>query len=304
MAWPWLLAAAAAWAGSRLLGRAILGWSRERHLGVTNYRGRWVPLGLGVAWALAAAAALWAVGALVALPWSSPGAGALPGRAAAATGTGVALAAWILWAALVGWIDDLLGDGSSRGLRGHGRALAEGRLTTGALKVFLLGAGALLAAASGSWTGAAPGAFALLAGAVLLALTANAVNLLDVRPGRALKVALLLLAVAFVADPRSALPTLPGAAAALGILGWDLREEGVLGDAGANALGALAGWVAWRALPPGAWVLLLAALVGLHLYTERASLSERIEGSPLLRWLDRLGRLETGPEGEGGGASK
>src|SRR5690554_3636956 len=168
MTWAWLLASAAAWGGARLLGRAILGWSRQRHLGVSNYRGLWVPSGLGVAWALAAGGATAGV-ASAALAAAVRTPGNPHGQAAAEAGAVAALAAWFLWAALVGWVDDLFGDRTSRGLRGHGAALAAGRLTTGALKLILLTGGSV-GIAFASPGGAPPGLLWSLAGAGLMAL--------------------------------------------------------------------------------------------------------------------------------------
>src|SRR5215217_3414483 len=69
----------------------------------------------------------------------------------------------------------------------------------------------------------------------------------------------------------------------------DLREEGMLGDAGANALGAVVGtlllagpmWLVWAAA---------AILFTLQLASERVSFSRVIEGNRVLRAGDRLGR--------------
>lgn len=298
----WLLAGAGAWGLARGLGPYLLGWSRQRRVGVTNYRGQWVPWGLGLAWILAAGGAVAAVAAgRLAVPGPIMERLGVPPRTAG-EGEGLAvLAGWILWAGLVGWMDDLLGDRSRLGFRGHVGAILRGELTTGGVKLVLLGGGALAAAAAAA--GTTPPGLGWLAAALLMALTVNAVNLLDLRPGRALKGSLGLLAVSFLADPSRSLPALPGLAAALAVIRWDLKEEGILGDAGANALGALAGWSLVQALPPAGELVGLALLAGLHLYAERSSLSEGIEGKPFLKWLDRLGRLDPGPTGEGGGAA-
>ena len=116
----WIVLAGGAWVLARVLARPLLLWCRRRHIGVTNYRGAWVPWGLGLAWILAAGggvaagAALAAAAARAARGVGEAGLGE-PGRLAV-------LAAWLFWAGLVGWVDDLLGDGSRRGLRGHGGA--------------------------------------------------------------------------------------------------------------------------------------------------------------------------------------
>lgn len=298
----WLLAAAGAWALARSLGHHLLSWCRTHQIGVTNYRGRWVPWGLGLAWTLAAGGA---VAAVAAIHLAASGLGLerfTPGGGAADPAHLALLAVWILWAGLIGWMDDLLGDRSRRGLRGHGSALLRGELTTGGAKLLLLGGGAVAVAAAVGSAQARPG-LGWLTAAPLMALAVNGVNLLDLRPGRAFKGSLGLVGIAFLADGTASLPAIPGLAAALALMGWDLKEEGVLGDAGANALGALAGWSLVWALPWAGELAVLVFLGGLHLYAERGSLSDGIEGRPFLKWLDRLGRLEPGPRGEGGGAA-
>jgi hypothetical protein len=63
----------------------------------------------------------------------------------------------------------------------------------------------------------------------------------------------------------------------------------MLGDTGANALGALLG-VAAVVILPLAWQAALAAvLAGLNLYAESHSLSAVIQAHPLLDRLDRWG---------------
>jgi hypothetical protein len=127
-------------------------------------------------------------------------------------------------------------------------------------------------------------------GAGVIAGSANLVNLLDLRPGRALKVALL------VAGPRSAVSGpaggiaagVTGAAGAL--LGPDLAEEIMLGDAGANALGALLGTSLVVRTGRIGRVGLLAGIAALTLASEKVSFTQVIERTPVLRELDALGR--------------
>ena len=218
--------------------------------------------------AVAAGAALAAV--------ASPG---LPGRGRAA------LLAAAAGAAAFGGYDDLAGSGDRRGFRGHLGALAHGELTTGAAKLGGIGATGLTASAL---LGGGP--LDLLVNAGLVAGGANLVNLFDLRPGRASKVTVasggLLAAAAPQAAPLAAVPV----GAALALLGEDLGERAMLGDAGANALGALLGTAAAAGLPRPARIALLAGIVGLTAASEVVSFTKVIERTPPLRWLDMLGR--------------
>ena len=254
-------------------------------------------------------------------------------------------------AAAFGGYDDLAGSGSRRGFRGHIGALAKGEITTGAVKLGGIGATGLVSAAL---LGGDPADVAVNAG--LVAGGANLLNLFDLRPGRALKVALasgtLLAAGArrgparhgaatspgtgatagpgttagpgpaggsgttagpgMVAGPGAAIG--PGAAAgpgaalepgsrpgavlavaaplgaAIALLPEDLGERAMLGDAGANALGALLGVAAAASLSRPARLALLAAITGLTAASEVVSFTAVIERTPALRWLDMLGR--------------
>lgn len=201
----------------------------------------------------------------------------------------------------LGLVDDLLephlrraGRPVSKGLRGHLGALREGHLTTGgakALGIPLLALGAALSAP------APRGRALVLADGALIAGCANLANLLDLRPGRALKALLpgaLLLSLGAAEDPRGRSGRRLAMAAALpGLLALpaDLRERGMLGDAGANVLGAAVGGAATRRLPVAARLSLLGIVVALTLASERVSFSAVIERTSALRALDRLGRL-------------
>lgn len=188
----------------------------------------------------------------------------------------------------LGVIDDVLGDGRDRGLKGHIKAAVHGRITTGFVK---LGAGA---AAALVLAGAADGdrpARVLIDGA-LIALAANLANLLDRAPGRTTKWALVAyVPVAVVAGTAAvgvALAAVVGAAAAL--LPGDLKERFMLGDAGANALGAALGMGVVLSAGPGARTIVAVAVLALTLLSEVVSFSRIIAAAPPLRHFDRLGR--------------
>jgi UDP-N-acetylmuramyl pentapeptide phosphotransferase/UDP-N-acetylglucosamine-1-phosphate transferase len=237
----------------------------------TNFRGRSVSLALGVAATLATLAGAAAAAAA---------GGGVQRRAAYAALLVVAVAG------AIGLVDDLVGATGPKGFAGHLRALARGRVTTGLLKLAVIGLAALGAAAvlrGGARVGA-------LLDAALIAGTANFVNLLDLRPGRALKLVLVASApLVAISSPGAALAAVPAGTAA-GLLPADLREHGMLGDAGANAFGAAYGVVVVAALGTAATAVALGVVASLTLVSEVVSFSRVIDRSPPLRWFDALGR--------------
>ena len=189
---------------------------------------------------------------------------------------------------LLGLVDDLLGTEGDRGFRGHLRALAEGRVTTGVLKIFGGAAVALVLAANVSFVSGRR----LLADAVLIALAANLANLLDRAPGRAIKVGLLAwIPIALVAGGDAVgVAIAPVIGAFCGLLGDDLREHVMLGDTGANVLGAVLGLAVVLDVGRGPRNVVLVGLVLLTVAAEAISFSTVIDRVPILRRLDAVGR--------------
>jgi len=327
----------------------------------TAASGRVVPLAAGPAVALGLMAAAAAAEVRAA---GHPAGGAehlaarTAGRARAhADASLVAVAA----AGAAGLLDDLAerrvaGREPDRGLRGHLRALGSGRVTTGLVKVVGIGLGALVAA--GVLAGAAPddpgvargpvhrparpgrgrrpgSAVRLLGDGVLVAGTANVVNLFDTRPGRAAKVTALAAAVALAATSRqagvgrgpvgigcattachataagggrsSAAVAAAGARSPVpvssrslpfpGLVGvllatvpGDLRGRWMLGDCGANALGAALGVAVAATGGPGLRAGWLVCVLALTAASERISFSTVIDRHRVLTALDRLGQ--------------
>jgi UDP-GlcNAc:undecaprenyl-phosphate GlcNAc-1-phosphate transferase len=238
----------------------------------TNHRGEPLTLLEGPALAVGACAALAA----------APG---LDARLKAAGAVAVG------GAAAFGVLDDLAERGSRKGLRGHLGALAGGEVTTGGIKVAGLAATGAAAAALALSSGGAGRARPreLVPAAALVAGCANLANLLDLRPGRALKVALLPAPAALAAGSAGALvAAVTGPAFAL--LPEDLGERAMLGDGGANAAGALLGVALVAGAGPRVRLAALAAVAGLTLASEKVSFTKVIEATPVLRELDLLGR--------------
>ncbi len=240
-------------------GRAAT-WTR------TNHRGEPVTLLEGPAVAAAAVAAT----------MTAPGLGPRGRAALAVAGAG---------AAAFGCYDDLAGSGDRRGFRGHLGALARGEVTSGAVKIGGIGASGLAAAAL---LGGTVPDLAINAG--LVAGGANVLNLFDLRPGRAIKVTLAAGALTGAGSAAGRRCVAAPLGAALALLPDDLAERAMLGDAGANALGALLGAAAAASLPRRARVAALAAIVGLTAASEAVSFTKVIERTTPLRWLDMLGR--------------
>lgn len=202
--------------------------------------------------------------------------------------------------AFLGFIDDVLGTDRDRGFRGHLGALTEGRLTTGAMK--LLGGGVVaivLTAAPGEVSGRR-----LLADAALVALAANLGNLLDRAPGRTIKVGLLAyVPIALVAGTSPVgLALAPVVGASAGLLPADLDERLMLGDTGANLLGAVLGLAVVLETSRPVRTAVLVGLILLNAASERVSFSRLIDGTPGLRHLDRLGRRPDDLPGSQGSA--
>jgi UDP-N-acetylmuramyl pentapeptide phosphotransferase/UDP-N-acetylglucosamine-1-phosphate transferase len=275
-----------------LAGAAILAPSLLRTLAdgghlKLNYRGRSLPFPFGV---LVLGAALLALipAILVDVLGSS--------RAFYPEFGPVAL--YALGVIALGLIDDTLGEqahgaagderAAPRGWRGHGAAVLRGELSTGALKAAgSLGLALLAMAALGyhsHWRW-------LLAAGVLV-LATNAFNLLDLRPGRSTK-AFVLLGFGLTVgsgSPRQ-LWTLGLFAAPALVAGlYDLRERAMLGDTGANLLGALAGLWLVLTLSGTGQLIALILLAALTVYGELRSISGFVERTPGLRHLDSLGR--------------
>jgi hypothetical protein len=198
---------------------------------------------------------------------------------------------YLLGIAFLGFLDDALGQGEAaatpRGWRGHGRALREGSLSTGAIKA--IGA---LALAAYVVSGHGLESWRYLADVALLILTTNLGNLLDLRPGRAEKgLALLGAGLCLGAWTLAPVELLGIFAGPVLVGGWlTLRERAMLGDTGSNLIGAVAGVWLLTILGPDGRLIALGVVAALTIYGELRSISATIDSVPPLRWLDSLGR--------------
>ena len=206
----------------------------------------------------------------------------------------------------LGAVDDFLESGDSKGLRGHLSALAHGQITTGGVKVIGIPLASIAAATILRTDSRSHGLFSanraeqqqtwlgstldvVVTGGVI-AGSANLFNLLDLRPGRALKSGLL--ALAFMPHEHGR-TWAPGAAiAGSSAAAWpdDLGGDAMLGDTGANALGAAVGTILAETSTAKQRALILSGLIGLTLLSEKVSFTSVIESTPGLREIDAFGR--------------
>jgi UDP-GlcNAc:undecaprenyl-phosphate GlcNAc-1-phosphate transferase len=248
----------------------------------TNHRGESVTLLEGPA------VTIGAVGAAL----TTPGLDACTRLALSVAGAG---------AGSLGCYDDLAGSSDRRGFRGHLAALAKRDVTTGAVKIIGIGAAGMAASflldcrdngggRSGPKSSALGRAVDFAVNAGLVAGSANLINLFDLRPGRAAKVSLLSSVALGLHGPRARAELAAPVGAAAALLSDDLAERAMLGDCGANAIGAMIGVSAASSLSRPARVTILGAIAALTAASEKVSFTKVISRTPALHWMDMLGR--------------
>ncbi|MCX5282414.1 MULTISPECIES: hypothetical protein [unclassified Streptomyces] len=168
---------------------------------------------------------------LLAGPASAVGATFAAARVRPAAGLAVAVAG------ACGVYDDLAGvSDPRRGLRAHLGALRDGKVTSGAVKLFGITAAGLV---TGALIKERP-LDKLLAG-VVIAGAAHFVNLVDVRPGRAAGAVIALGVPGVLRGGQAGQVSAGTLGTVAAVLGDDLAERAMIGDAGAHALGAALG---------------------------------------------------------------
>ncbi len=264
--------AASLWALVVLPPLSEFGMRRIGHI-EPNFRGERIPQSFGIVILLGALPLILAVSFLAPIPRSS-----VLSWLIALTGFG-----------LLGLLDDFRGDKKIKGLRGHFRAaFAERRITTGFIKAI---GGVSLALCLGFFRFPHSPSEALLA-AALIALSANAINLFDLRPGRAGAVFLLcatgLLALAWQQKNITGLCLVCVCLPALMVYLRDRRALAMMGDTGSNPLGACLGLALVEQPSLSLRLTALALLIALHLVAEKFSITKLIARFAPLRALDRL----------------
>lgn len=191
-----------------------------------------------------------------------------------------------LSASLFGFVDDVIGD-ESKGIKGHGKMLLKGRYTSGALKgltaIFISLTIAL------SWRN---GGAELILNMVLIFLFQNFINLMDLRPGRAVKAYAPFFLITALSGIRPAFLWVNSGVLIMLLfyLRYELAEKCMMGDAGSNALGILLGMAAASSNSMIFKYIITGFLILIHIYSEYHSISSLIENVWILKFLDSLGR--------------
>jgi len=258
---------------------------------VANYRGTMVYLGLGIVW-FVWLVSFWVGAHLMAL-------------------LGITQPVWVSYfvplfpliagSCAFGLLDDWVGDDNAKGFKGHLSAFKKGTITTGGLKMIGIGFLSLFTSFSLYWVGISSLPRILLVTCVI-ALMANFINLFDLRPGRAGKVYIVVLMIAVLCiifgnvihlDAVTIVAVvIAGLGPLIAVFRFDLGEKGMLGDAGANSMGAFLGFLLATSLPLVALALLTVLLFSLNILGERVSFTRLIEGNRVLNTLDMIGRKD------------
>ena len=176
-----------------------------------------------------------------------------------------------------GIIDDTIGNRDVSGLKGHFKSLFKGTLTTGGFKALFGGFVGLIISVSISKD--------------IIDIVVNIMNLFDLRPGRAIKVYLVIMITIFftLSGYIQILPLLilPNV---LAYFNFDLKAKAMMGDTGSNVLGISIGILMVLGYTLKVRIVWLVFLVLIHLLTEKFSLTKIIEKNKVLNFIDRLGR--------------
>lgn len=185
-----------------------------------------------------------------------------------------------------GILDDIIGNRNVSGLKGHFKSLLHAKLTTGGFKALFGGfVGVLISIAISKNIGD------IVINTLIIALSTNLMNLLDLRPGRAIKVYLIigmvLILTLGVYQKSLLLLILPNV---LAYFDYDLKAKAMMGDTGSNVLGISIGILICMGYSFKIRITWLVFLIFIHILTEKYSLTKIIENNKLLNYIDKLGR--------------
>jgi UDP-GlcNAc:undecaprenyl-phosphate GlcNAc-1-phosphate transferase len=257
---------------THILYNKMVLWLLRNGLTKPNFKGKEIPVGMGIILPLSTVL-------LVPLSFGSE-----------ATLEYLLQAAILLLISLAGWRDDQKGNDEAKGLKGHLQLWwNKGKWSTAMSK-----AATAMVIAMGVSLLNSSSLLLFILHIVLLLLFTNFINLLDLRPGRALKVFFMNVIILVVIYPQIPIILwIPISVAALFLLIRDLGEQIMIGDAGSNCLGMALGY--WTVLYASIELktILAILLIAVHVYAEKRSITGLIRRIPFLHWIDMLGAKKT-----------
>jgi len=199
----------------------------------------------------------------------------------------------VVFMPLLGMIDDILGDGTVKGLKGHIKVFISGGFSTGGVKAL----GAVIVAFFLSMQYRI-GVVGQLLNIVIFPLFTNFINLLDLRPGRAIKAfGFFSVLLALITGLSSLWIFLPIIASLCVYFRGEMQEEYMMGDTGSNLLGGILGYYALKELSIHAKFIFTAFLLLMHWAAEIYSFSKWFSTVPILRYIDHIGMKRKEKEG-------
>lgn len=189
---------------------------------------------------------------------------------------------------LAGLLDDFIGNKQVKGIKMHLRSFVKGELTTGFIKAFIGIITSILISFDIS-----NNIFDFVLNMLNIALFTNALNLLDLRPGRCIKVFLLLGFIILITSFSGILTLIPliiMLTVSLTYISYDLKEVCILGDTGSNILGITLGYFSALSFNSTVKIVIFVILFVINAYAEKFSITKLISNNRVLKYLDNLGR--------------
>ena len=188
---------------------------------------------------------------------------------------------------MIGLLDDLIGDENVKGFKGHIKSFFKGKLTTGAMKA---GTGFLISLFISIIISA--NLLEIIINTFLIALFTNLINLFDLRPGRAIKIFILISIIMLFSNEFNEYNFI--LFSFYGILfiylPMDLKAISMMGDIGSNILGMTLGIYCGLTHNIISKSIYLFILILIHIMAEKISFSKMIEKNKVLNFIDKLGR--------------
>lgn len=191
----------------------------------------------------------------------------------------------VLTMGFTGLLDDFMGDDNSKGFKGHMNMLLNFKVTTGGIKAVAGGVVSIFISLILSSDIAD-----FFINIIIISLFTNFLNLLDLRPGRALKGFLTFsISSLFFISGIFEILLLSFIGVSLAYLPYDIKGRCMMGDIGSNCLGIVLGIIA-TSFNINIKISLAIFLVLTNLYSEKHSISTLIQNSKILNFLDEFGR--------------